>query len=164
MKQLKLSKEHVKKIIYGILCSINFMHQAGLMHRDIKPANILLDLDLNVKICDYGLARSVPKEPKEISDTICSMLPEHRPILLEETKPSRCQVKRKLSKHVVTRCYRPPEIILLEKIYFGAVDVWAAGCVLFELLAALNVTDLTGADNLFRGDSCFPLSPELENS
>ncbi len=42
--------------------------------------------------------------------------------------------KRRLSDHVVTRWYRPPEIILIEKNYGPAVDVWGIGCILAELL------------------------------
>jgi len=45
-------------ILYNILCAVNYIHNAGIIHRDLKPENILLDLDCNVKICDYGLARS----------------------------------------------------------------------------------------------------------
>ena len=35
-------------------------HQKGLLHRDIKPANILINDQCNVKLCDFGLARSMP--------------------------------------------------------------------------------------------------------
>jgi serine/threonine protein kinase len=38
-----------------------------------------------------------------------------------------------IHRHVVTRWYRPPEIILLQE-YTSAVDMWSAGCVLAELL------------------------------
>ena len=42
--------------------------------------------------------------------------------------------KRRLSDHVVTRWYRPPEIILIEKDYGPAVDIWSVGCIMAELL------------------------------
>ena len=35
------------------------MHSAKILHRDIKPANILVNDDCGVKICDFGLARSL---------------------------------------------------------------------------------------------------------
>jgi len=54
--------------------------------------------------------------------------------LLEKTKEERSFGKRKLSDHVVTRWYRPPEIILIEKNYGPAVDTWGVGCILAELL------------------------------
>lgn len=45
-------------IVYNILCSLNAIHSAGVLHRDIKPSNILIDEDCQVKLCDFGLARS----------------------------------------------------------------------------------------------------------
>lgn len=35
------------------------MHSAKILHRDIKPANILLNEDCSIKICDFGLSRSI---------------------------------------------------------------------------------------------------------
>mmetsp|Transcript_13906 Transcript_13906/g.13536 ORF Transcript_13906/g.13536 Transcript_13906/m.13536 type:complete len:88 (+) Transcript_13906:602-865(+) len=54
--------------------------------------------------------------------------------VLIESKEERGGGKRRLSDHVVTRWYRPPEIILIEKQYGPAVDVWGAGCIFAELL------------------------------
>ena len=36
-------EEEIKKILYSILCSINFIHTANIVHRDLKPANILIN-------------------------------------------------------------------------------------------------------------------------
>ena len=35
------------------------MHSADIVHRDLKPANILLNQNCDLKVCDFGLARSV---------------------------------------------------------------------------------------------------------
>ena len=35
------------------------MHSAEVLHRDLKPANVLINEDCSVRICDFGLARSV---------------------------------------------------------------------------------------------------------
>ena len=43
-------------------------------------------------------------------------------------------MKRQLTGHVVTRWYRAPELILLEKDYGPAIDMWSVGCVFAELL------------------------------
>ena len=43
-----------------------------------------------------------------------------------------------LTKHVVTRWYRAPELILLNSQYTAAVDVWSVGCIFAELLQVLQ--------------------------
>ena len=50
---------HKKYVIYQILKALKFLHSAELLHRDIKPSNILLNSECHVKICDFGLCRSV---------------------------------------------------------------------------------------------------------
>ena len=57
---LDFTEEHIKIITYNLLCGLNFIHSTNLMHRDIKPQNILIDSNCQVKICDFGLARTVP--------------------------------------------------------------------------------------------------------
>ena len=49
------------KLVYQSLMCMSFIHFSNVMHRDIKPANILLTSDCNVKVCDFGLARSMPE-------------------------------------------------------------------------------------------------------
>jgi mitogen-activated protein kinase 1/3 len=38
---------------------VKYLHSANVLHRDLKPANILVNEDCSVKICDFGLARSI---------------------------------------------------------------------------------------------------------
>ncbi len=68
---------------------------------------------------------------------------------------------RDLTKHVASRWYRAPEVILLEKTYSTTVDVWSAGCVFAELLQMVpgNRAGYKDRRPLFPGSSCFPLSP-----
>jgi len=60
--KMKFTENHVITIIYNILCAINLVHKTGIMHRDIKPGNILVNKDCQVKLCDFGLARTIPQE------------------------------------------------------------------------------------------------------
>ena len=80
---------------------------------------------------------------------------------LMKTKDMRKNMKRELTGHVVTRWYRAPEIILLEKDYGPAIDIWAVGCIFAELLAMMkeNASTFMERQPLFPGKSCFPLSP-----
>mmetsp|Transcript_8596 Transcript_8596/g.14518 ORF Transcript_8596/g.14518 Transcript_8596/m.14518 type:complete len:152 (-) Transcript_8596:388-843(-) len=80
---------------------------------------------------------------------------------LLKTKDQRKNMKRELTGHVVTRWYRAPEIILLEKDYGQAIDIWAVGCIFAELLGMMKENAPTFMDRkpLFPGKSCFPLSP-----
>ena len=48
---------------------------------------------------------------------------------LKKTKDLRKNMKRQLTGHVATRWYRAPELILLEKDYGPAIDMWSVGCI-----------------------------------
>lgn len=56
-----VSQTHVKLIFYNLLCAIKFMHSANVIHRDLKPANILISEECEIKICDFGIARTLPE-------------------------------------------------------------------------------------------------------
>mmetsp|Transcript_5272 Transcript_5272/g.19716 ORF Transcript_5272/g.19716 Transcript_5272/m.19716 type:complete len:403 (-) Transcript_5272:234-1442(-) len=100
--------DDVKYFLYSILLGLTFMHSAGVLHRDLKPSNILLDQDMHLKICDFGLSRGV-----ELSfDTAMSTV------------------------QVVTRWYRAPELLLMwdKNTHLAAFDIWSVGCIFAELL------------------------------
>ena len=76
---------------------------------------------------------------------------------------TRNKQKRSISNHVVTRFYRAPEVIFLEKRYDSALDMWSVGCVLAELLACINGKKVKEMKRvLFKADYCNPLSPQDE--
>jgi len=107
-------EQEVMKMLYSMLCALNFLHTAGVMHRDVKPANFLVDpATWRVKLCDMGYARTIP---------------------LIYQPASKMASKRRLSQHVVSRWYRPPEVILMEPSYGPSVDVWSVGCVIAEVM------------------------------
>ncbi|KAH7362042.1 serine/threonine-protein kinase crk1 [Plectosphaerella cucumerina] len=81
-----------------------FCHENFVLHRDIKPNNLLIAADGEVKLADFGLARS-------FADPMAHM-----------------------STQVITRWYRPPELLFGANHYSGAVDVWSVGCVFAELI------------------------------
>lgn len=67
--------------------------------------------------------------------------------------PAPLPLKRTLTRHVVTRWYRAPEVILLQP-YSSAVDVWSVGCIFAELLGLIreNITDYRKRKALFPGE------------
>src|SRR5450830_1040097 len=81
---------------------------------------------------------------------------------LIKSRDMRKNIKRELTGHVVTRWYRAPELILLEKDYGPAIDMWSVGCIFAELLGMMKESAPTYLDRrpLFPGKSCFPLSPD----
>ena len=61
----QIDEEHILTMFYNMLCAVNFIHSCNIIHRDIKPANILIDSNCNVKLCDFGLSRAMPKQTVE---------------------------------------------------------------------------------------------------
>ena len=102
-----ISEEHMKYFMYQLLRGLKFIHTAGVMHRDLKPANLLVNINCDLRICDFGLARGVDVDVDN----------------------------KHFTDYVVTRWYRPPELLLMNTSYTTSVDVWSAGCIFAELAA-----------------------------
>jgi len=71
----------------------------------------------------------------------------------KKRKKSSKMVRRELTGHVVSRWYRAPEVILLEKGYTAAIDVWSTGCIFSEMMGMLKKNAPTFLDRspLFPG-------------
>lgn len=54
-----LSDDHAQYFIYQLLRALKAVHSADVIHRDIKPSNLLLNSNCDLKLCDFGLARSM---------------------------------------------------------------------------------------------------------
>ncbi|KAF7457131.1 putative cell-cycle-associated protein kinase MAPK [Cryptosporidium felis] len=168
-----LSELHVKTLLYNLLVGLKYIHSAGIYHRDLKPANCLVNQDCGVKICDFGLARTV-KKPQEATSSLSNpsdsgwrpgpdnSQPREESLQENEEYKQGRLLKRQLTGHVVTRWYRAPELILLQENYTEAIDMWSVGCIFAELLNMLkeNVAYYSDRSPLFPGSSCFPLSPD----
>jgi len=56
--QMELDHERMSFLLYQMLCGINHLHRAGIIHRDLKPSNIVVNFRCQLKILDFGLART----------------------------------------------------------------------------------------------------------
>lgn len=96
----------IRHITRQVLCAVQFCHAHGVLHRDIKPQNVLVSRRLDVRLGDFGLARTygVPLSG--------------------------------YSREVVTLWYRAPEVLLGSRVYGPPIDMWALGCVMGEVASA----------------------------
>ncbi|GAA5848127.1 hypothetical protein JCM9279_007465 [Rhodotorula babjevae] len=128
IRSQELSDDHCQYFLYQTLRGLKALHSAAVLHRDLKPSNLLLNANCDLKICDFGLARSAMSSETEavgfMTESVLpfSFLPQARPDL---PRPNR---------YVATRWYRAPEIMLTFKEYTFAIDVWSVGCILAEML------------------------------
>lgn len=53
-----LTEEHCQYFLYQILRGLKYIHSANVLHRDLKPGNLLINANCDLKICDFGLART----------------------------------------------------------------------------------------------------------
>ncbi|ERM96482.1 hypothetical protein AMTR_s00001p00258560 [Amborella trichopoda] len=53
-----LTDDHCKYFLYQLLRGLKYIHSANVLHRDLKPSNLLLNSNCDLKIGDFGLART----------------------------------------------------------------------------------------------------------
>ena len=133
-----LSDAHIQYIVWQVFRALRYLHAAGVVHRDMKPTNLLLNRDCELALADFGLARYMPAAcglglgaaaaaaaPMDVSDGGAAAPPPY-----SNSRASR------LTRYVVTRWYRAPELLCQNRTYDAKVDMWSVGCILAEVLGA----------------------------
>ncbi|KDQ12065.1 hypothetical protein BOTBODRAFT_34920 [Botryobasidium botryosum FD-172 SS1] len=97
-------QSEIKTLLQQLLSAVAHCHANWVLHRDLKTSNLLMNNRGSMKVADFGLAR-------KFGDPLGDM-----------------------TQLVVTLWYRAPEILLGEKTYSTAVDMWSVGCIFGELI------------------------------
>ena len=102
-KEIKITQDHIKSWSNQLLKGCHYMHINKIVHRDLKASNLLINRRGELKIADWGLARSWNPEMK------------------------------RLTNRVITLWYRPPELLLGTMKYSTKIDMWSVGCIIAEM-------------------------------
>ena len=106
---VRVSEKKTRIIMQNILEAVHLLHNMNIVHRDLKPENILLDVDMNVKISDFGFA--VKLQEKQLLTDLCGTPGYLAPETLS------CSMYEG------------------QKGYGMEVDMWACGVILYTLLS-----------------------------
>ena len=102
----RLRPERALEITDGILGALDYSHRNGIVHRDIKPSNVMVTGAGDVKVMDFGIARSMSGSQSTITQT---------------------------AEVIGTAQYMSPEQARGERADARS-DLYSAGCLLYELL------------------------------
>lgn len=128
-------KECTRFYAAELVLALENMHKRGVIHRDLKPENVLLDDKMHTLIADFGSAKLLDGglAPPETTAAVTST--GTGDALQEDAKNPRYQRGRKNS-FVGTAQYVSPEILKGQPAS-AAVDLWALGCIVYQMVSGL---------------------------
>src|SRR5881396_1975186 len=135
LKRSQLPIEEALTISKRICEAIEAAHEKGIIHRDLKPANIKITSDGIVKVLDFGLAkvREAEAQASDLSNSPTLMTARSTPGII-----------------LGTAAYMSPEQAKGQEANRTS-DVWAFGCVLYEMLTGRAPFEGDTMSELFAG-------------
>merc|ERR1711964_663279 len=98
-----LATIYAKQMIQGLA----FMHSNDVIHRDIKPANVLISVDGQVKLADFGMAFDLSELTHTVLQTLCG-----------------------------TPAFIAPEVIRRDR-HTTSTDIWSLGVVVYNMITGV---------------------------
>ena len=144
-----IPRDIIKKITIQLAKCVVELHSQNVIHTDLKPENVLLPPRIHISKAfshrEYEYNKLVRKYVPDVGHNINGdlMFPLLRELVLSvnvggiklvDLGNSYFEADHNKSFNIVTRHYRPPEIILRYP-YTKSVDMWSLGCIIYELIA-----------------------------
>lgn len=120
---VKFSEPQIKCYMLQLLEGLRYLHDNKILHRDMKAANLLINNKGILQIADFGLARHYD-EPVPVAGR------------------GGGEAHRDYTTLVVTRWYRPPELLLHLRKYTTAIDLWGVGFVFSTWVSFMQMLTL----------------------